>query len=215
MSTQHIWEVKAKNTPLLKKKCSHCNSERFQCSDKFRLNAQKKNIDIWLIYRCVKCNNTYNMAVFSRIRTESISKEIFNQFSENDTEIAWKYAFSQEVIRKNNVEADWESVAYEILYPNFSVEDLINMNEEMISFQIRSSFDFNMRLSTVTRTCLELSSSKLNLLFESDAVYCNEKPFQKMYKFKNGDVIKVNRQILINTYLIGKQDLFLSTVDDQ
>lgn len=85
----------------------------------------------------------------------------------------------------------------------------------MISFQIRSSFDFNMRLSTVTRTCLELSSSKLNLLFESDAVYCNEKPFQKMYKFKNGDVIKVNRQILINTYLIGKENLFLSTVDGQ
>jgi len=184
MSTQHSWEIKVKNTPLLKKKCSHCDSERFQCSDKFRLNAQKKNIDIWLIYRCVKCNNTYNMTVFSRIKTESISKEIFNQFSENNTEIAWKYAFSQEVIRKNNMEADWESVAYEILYPNFSVEDLININEDMISFQIRSSFDFNMRLSTVIRACLELSSSKLNLLLESEAVYYNGKPFQKSISLK-------------------------------
>ena len=160
-------------------------------------------------------NNTYNMTVFSRIRTESISKEIFNQFSENNTEIAWKYAFSQEVIRKNNVEADWESVAYEILYPNFSVEDLININEEMISFQIRSSFDFNMRLSTVIRACLELSSSKLNLLLESEAVYFNEKIFLKKYKFKNGDVVKINRMALINTYLIGKEDLFLNTVDGQ
>ncbi|WP_228406965.1 DUF1062 domain-containing protein [Chryseobacterium sp. MYb7] len=100
MSTQHSWEVKVKNTPLLKKKCSQCNSERFQCSDKFRLNAQKKNIDIWLIYRCIKCNNTYNMTVFSRIRTESISKEMFNKLSENNKEIAWEYAFSQELIKK-------------------------------------------------------------------------------------------------------------------
>lgn len=185
MNTQYIWEVKAKNTPLLKKKCNQCNSDRFQCSDKFRLNAQKKNIDIWLIYRCVKCSNTYNMTVFSRIRTESISKEIFRKFSENNVETAWQYAFSQEMRRKNNVEADWDSVEYEILYLNLPVEDLMNREDEFISFQIQSSFDFNMRVSTVIRTCLGLSSSKLNLLLASGKVYFNKKPLQKKYKFKN------------------------------
>ncbi|RQO40200.1 hypothetical protein DBR39_04420 [Chryseobacterium sp. KBW03] len=204
MSTHYIWEVQAKNTPLLKKKCSHCNSERFYCSDKFRLNAQKKNIDIWLIYRCVKCSNTYNMTVFSRIRTESISKEIFNKFSENNTEIAWKYAFSQEIRRKNSVEADLESVEYEILYQTLKVEGVINMDNEMISFQIQCPFDFNIRASTVIRTCLGLSSSTLNLLLDMGAVYCNEKPLQKKYKIKNGDIVKINRQKLINIYLIGK-----------
>lgn len=215
MNTQYIWEIKAKNTPLLKKKCNQCSSGRFQCSDKFRLNAQKKNIDIWLIYRCVKCNNTYNMTVFSRIRTESVSKEIFNKFSGNNTEIAWQYAFSQEIIRKNNVEADWESVEYEILYPNLPVEDLINMESEIVSFQIQCPLDFNMKVSTVIRTCLGLSSSKLNLLLASGTVYFNERPLQKKYKFKNGDIVEVNRQELINIYLIGKEDFFLNTADDQ
>lgn len=208
MNTQYIWEVKAKNTPLLKKKCNQCNSDRFQCSDKFRLNAQKKNIDIWLIYRCVKCNNTYNMTVFSRIRTESISKETFRKFSENNVETAWQYAFSQEIRRKNNVEVDWESVEYEILYPNLPVEDLMNREDEFISFQIQSSFDFNMRVSTVMRICLVLSSSKLKLLLASGKVYFNEKPLQKKYKFKNGDIVDINRQELINIYLIGKEDFF-------
>ncbi|WP_433629150.1 DUF1062 domain-containing protein [Chryseobacterium cucumeris] len=208
MNTQYIWEVKAKNTPLLKKKCNQCNSDRFQCSDKFRLNAQKKNIDIWLIYRCVKCSNTYNMTVFSRIRTESISKEIFRKFSENNVETAWQYAFSQEMRRKNNVEADWESVEYEILYPNLPVEDLMNREDESISFQIQSSFDFNMRVSTVMRICLGLSLSKLNLLLASGKVYFNNKPLQKKYKFKNGDIVDINRQELINIYLIGKENFF-------
>lgn len=213
MSTHYIWEVQAKNTPLLKKKCSHCNSERFYCSDKFRLNAQKKNIDIWLIYRCVKCSNTYNMTVFSRIRTESISKEIFNKFSENNTEIAWEYAFSQEIRRKNNVEVDLESVEYEILHQTLPVEDVINMDNEMISFQIQCPFDFNIRTSTVIRTCLGLSSSTLNLLLDTDAVYCNEKPLQKKYKSKNGDIVKINRQKLINIYLIGKE--IVNTINDK
>ncbi|MCP1299156.1 DUF1062 domain-containing protein [Chryseobacterium sp. S0630] len=215
MNTQHIWEVKAKNTPLLKKKCNQCSSDRFQCSDKFRLNAQKKNIDIWLIYRCVKCNNTYNMTVFSRIRTESISREIFNKFSENNTELAWQYAFSQEIIRKNNVEADWESVEYEILYPNLPVENLIHMESEIVSFQIQSLFNFNMRVSTVLRTCLGLSSSKLNFLLDSGAVYFNQKPLQKKYKITNGDRIEINRHALINTYLMGKEDFFLNTADNK
>ncbi|WP_426483161.1 DUF1062 domain-containing protein [Chryseobacterium sp. R2ACT005] len=214
MSTKHIWEVKAKNTPLLKKKCNHCNSDRFYCSDKFRLNAQKKNIDIWLIYRCVKCSNTYNMTVFSRIRTESVSKELFNKFSENDTEIAWEYAFSQEIRKKNNIEADLESVAYEILYNTIPVEDLINMDGEIISFQIQCSFDFNVRASTVIRTCLGLSSSKLNLLLDSGTVYFNGKPLQKKYKIKNGDTVNINTKALIDIYLIGKEELFLKTADE-
>ncbi|MDR6461757.1 DUF1062 domain-containing protein [Chryseobacterium sediminis] len=215
MSTKHIWEVKAKNTPLLKKKCNHCNSDRFYCSDKFRLNAQKKNIDIWLIYRCVKCNNTYNMTVFSRIRTESVSKELFNKFSENNTETAWEYAFSQEIRRKNNVEADLESVEYEILFNAIPVENLIRMDGETISFQIQCSFDFNVRVSTVIRTCLGLSSSKLNLLLDSGTVYFNGKPLQKKYKIKNGDTVTINKQELIDIYLIGKEDLFLKTVNAQ
>ncbi|WP_374464626.1 DUF1062 domain-containing protein [Chryseobacterium sp.] len=206
MSTTHIWEVKAKNTPLLKKKCNHCNSYRFQCSDKFRLNAQKKNIDIWLIYRCVQCNNTYNITVFSRIRTEAISKDLFDKLSENNLETAWAYAFSQETIRKNNAETDPESVEYEIIHDDLSVEDLTNMKNEMISFQIEYPFDFNVRVSTVIRKCLGLSSSQLNQLLDINAVYCNEKLLQKKSKIKNGDVVQINRQELINLHLIGKEN---------
>jgi len=42
MRKEYIWEIKAHNTPLLKRSCSHCDSDRFYCSEKFRMNAQKK-----------------------------------------------------------------------------------------------------------------------------------------------------------------------------
>lgn len=103
METTITWEVKVKNTPLLIKKCSHCESDRFYCSDKFRMNAQKKNIDVWLIYRCVKCDNTCNLTLLSRSKPDLIDKTLFHNFSMNDKDTAWKYAFSTEMERKNNL----------------------------------------------------------------------------------------------------------------
>ncbi|MGE8433336.1 DUF1062 domain-containing protein [Chryseobacterium joostei] len=201
MSIEYIWEVKAKNTPLLKKKCSHCDSERFHCSDKFRLNAQKKNIDIWLIYRCVKCNNRYNMTLFSKIRTESISKELFNKLSENDAGLAWEYAFSHEMRRRNNAEVDLDSVEYEIRYDEISVEELMHTDNEMITFKINCPFDFNLKMSTVIRSCLQISSSKLNQLIESESIFVHDRLLQKKHKIKNGDLIRINKEKLIHVRL--------------
>ncbi|AZA76246.1 DUF1062 domain-containing protein [Chryseobacterium sp. G0186] len=207
MSIYYTWVVKAKNTPLLKKKCNHCNSERFHCSDKFRLNAQKKNIDIWLIYRCVKCSSTYNMTLFSRIRTESISKDRFNKFSENNVDLAWEYAFSHEIRRKNNVEADLDSVEYEIQYDEVPIEELRELQNEMITFRINCPFDFNLRISTVIRTCLNLSSSKLNQLIDTNAVFVHERPLQKKHKIKDGDHIKIDCVKLMEIGLFEKDTM--------
>ena len=93
MRTEYIWEIKVKNTPTLKRKCNHCNSNRFYCSNKFRMNAQKRNIDVWLIYRCVECDSTYNLTILSRTKPELIKKDLFSKFSENDEKLSWEYAF--------------------------------------------------------------------------------------------------------------------------
>ncbi|SHL11117.1 hypothetical protein SAMN05444407_102279 [Chryseobacterium contaminans] len=207
MSIEYTWVVNARNTPLLKKKCNHCDSNRFYCSDKFRLNAQKKNIDIWLIYRCVKCNTRYNMTLFSRIRTESISKEIFNRLSENDTELVWEYAFSRETRRKNNAEADLDSVEYEIQFDEVSLEQMMASGSEVLSFTIKCPFEFNLRISTVIRTCLNLSSGKLNQLIDADAVFVHGKPLQKKHKVQNGDIVNIQKEILKNILYNGENQI--------
>ena len=202
MSKEHIWEVKARNTPLLKRKCNHCNSDRFYCSEKFRINAQKKNIDIWLIYNCIKCDNTYNMTIFSRTKPEMINKDLLNKFSENKTEIAWKYAFSRETSRKNNVELDFGSVEYDIQYEYISVEDILNFDGDIATFKIKYPFDFNLKLSAVIRICFKLSANKLNKLIQAQVISIQEKHLQKKHKVKNGDIVRVNREKLRSTYHI-------------
>ena len=155
-----------KNCPLLIKKCSHCDSDRFYCSDKFRMNAQKKNIDVWLIYRYVKCDNTCNMTLLSRTKPDLIDKKLFHSFSMNDREVAWQYAFSAGVASRNNLQLDYDSVEYEVIN-TVSLEDILNMSSEIISIQVKCDFDLSLKLSLLIKRCLPLSSTRLKLLFEN------------------------------------------------
>ena len=193
METTITWEVKVKNTPLLIKKCSHCDSDRFYCSDKFRMNAQKKNIDVWLIYRCVKCDNTCNLTLLSRSKPDLIDKTLFHSFSMNDKNTAWKYAFSTEMERKNNLRLDYGSVEYEII-PNTSLEDLLNLSNEVIKIHIKCELEFDLKLSSLIRRCFSLSANQVKRMFEDGIItISSNKPPQK-HKVKDGDMILIQRE---------------------
>ena len=193
METTITWEVKVKNTPLLIKKCSHCDSDRFYCSDKFRMNAQKKNIDVWLIYRCVKCDNTCNLTLLSRSKPDLIDKTLFHSFSMNDKNTAWKYAFSTEMERKNNLRLDYGSVEYEVI-PNTSLEDLLNLSNEVIKIHIKYEFEFDFKLSSLIRRCFSLSANQVKRMFEDGIItITSNKPPQK-HKVKDGDMILIQRE---------------------
>ena len=193
METTITWEVKVKNTPLLIKKCSHCDSDRFYCSDKFRMNAQKKNIDVWLIYRCVKCDNTCNLTLLSRSKPDLIDKTLFHSFSMNDKDAAWKYAFSTEMERKNNLRLDYGSVEYEV-GPDTSLEDLLNLSNEVIKIHIKCEFEFDLKLSSLIRRCFSLSANQVKRMFEDGIITISgNKPPQK-HKVKDGDMILIQRE---------------------
>lgn len=184
---------KVNNTPLLIKKCSHCDSDRFYCSDKFRMNAQKKNIDVWLIYRCVKCDNTCNLTLLSRSKPDLIDKTLFHSFSMNDKDTAWKYAFSTEMERKNNLRLDYDSVEYEVI-PNTSLEDLLNLSNEVIKIHIKCKFEFDLKLSSLIRRCFSLSANQVKRMFEDGIItITSNKPPQK-HKVKDGDMILIQRE---------------------
>ena len=193
METTITWEVKVKNTPLLIKKCSHCDSDRFYCSDKFRMNAQKKNIDVWLIYRCVKCDNTCNLTLLSRSKPDLIDKTLFQSFSMNDKDAAWKYAFSTEMERKNNLRLDYGSVEYEVI-PNTSLEDLLNLSNEVIKIHIKCELEFDLKLSSLIRRRFSLSANQVKRMFEDGIItISSNKPPQK-HKVKDGDMILIQRE---------------------
>ncbi len=200
MSTTYSWKVKVKNTPTLKRKCTHCAENRFYCSDKFRVNAQKKKLDVWLIYRCVACDSTYNLTILSRTNPELIEKELFGKFSENDKDTAWKYAFSAETGRKNKVELEYEKVDYEIVCDPVSLSDIVEAEDETITFRIQTPFEFGLKWPAVVRACLGVSAGFFRRMVETGAIFTPEGYSLKKHKVKDGDTVVISKEKLQSLY---------------
>ena len=164
------------------------------------MNAQKRNLDVWLIYRCAACDSTYNLTILSRTKPEQMDRELFRKFSENDENLARKYAFSVETTRKNGVELDYSGVEYEILHDQVSVNELLSGENGVITFRIRTPFEFGLKMTTVIRSCLGLSASQLNRLIEAKAIFIPGDSLVKKHKIKDGDIVQVNREQLSKAF---------------
>jgi len=101
VSREYRVEIIALETPKVLNSCHRCKkTTAFYCSEKFRVNAQQKRIDVWLIYKCEHCESTWNYSILSRVHTNSIDKVLHQKFMNNDRETAWQHAFQIDQLRK-------------------------------------------------------------------------------------------------------------------
>lgn len=109
------WRVLPLETPKIRRHCAHCGSTTFfMSSDRFRVNAQQKRVDVWLIYRCTDCDATWNFPVHHRRTPAEIGGSLFELFLANDREVSWRFAFDLERLRKHGATLE-AAVAYRIV----------------------------------------------------------------------------------------------------
>lgn len=97
-----VWNIVPTALPEVVRHCSKCGDEgAFACSGKFRVNAQRRSLDIWLIYRCRACDTTWNARVYQHISPQSLSGDLLRRFTENDENLAREYALDCEFLRSN------------------------------------------------------------------------------------------------------------------
>jgi hypothetical protein len=78
---KYQWELIPKDLPIVRRNCPKCNEKAcYINSEKFRVNANKNSIDIWLIYQCEKCKSTWNMSIYERIKPYDINKYEYEKF---------------------------------------------------------------------------------------------------------------------------------------
>lgn len=158
LSESHIHpvEIIALDTPRVLNHCRRCQKAAlFYCSDKFRVNAQQKTIDVWLIYKCVHCDSTWNYPVLSRTHTRSINGDLHRRWMDNDKETAWEYAFQTERLRKFCHDVMTAEVPYRL-----SMESLESSGEEIRLF-LFSKYKWELRLDKVLKEITGMSRSRL------------------------------------------------------
>lgn len=71
----------------------------YRCSSKFRVNANGKRIDVWLIYRCIDCDNSWNFGIFERCNRRDIGPTLLASLESNDPMLARRHAFDVVALR--------------------------------------------------------------------------------------------------------------------
>ena len=87
------WRLRPCESPKIWRHCRRCDDKRpFATTEKFRVNAQKKRLDAWLIYRCLHCGQTWNRPVFERRPVADFDAQTIQAIMENDPQVARRIA---------------------------------------------------------------------------------------------------------------------------
>lgn len=74
-------------------RCGGCKKKKeFVCGGKFRVNANGRRLDVWLVYRCEKCGHTLNVPLYERVPPEKLPPALYRGFLDNDPALVRRFA---------------------------------------------------------------------------------------------------------------------------
>jgi len=90
-----VWRVRPLAAPQVLRHCASCARTRaYAPSDDFRVNAQQRRLDVWLLYRCLVCDDTWKRSVLRRVTPDAIAPDLLAAFLRNDPAAAWQAALA-------------------------------------------------------------------------------------------------------------------------
>lgn len=100
------WCIRPLELPRPWRYCASCATARaFVCCERFRVNANKKSLDVWLTYRCTSCEDVWKFPLFER-RTVNDIGALLAAFARHDRAAVWKYAFDIGRLRPHVIKID-------------------------------------------------------------------------------------------------------------
>ncbi|MFI0983288.1 DUF1062 domain-containing protein [Streptomyces sp. NPDC021093] len=103
------WVVAPTCLPVVLRRCHKCASSYFRANGKFRVNANHKLIDAWLLALCAMCGDTTRITVLERANVRSVRPELLDQLHNNDPALAAELLQNPVVRRRNRIALDWEN----------------------------------------------------------------------------------------------------------
>ncbi|MFD9542522.1 DUF1062 domain-containing protein [Streptomyces sp. NPDC060022] len=102
------WVVVPTCLPIVLRRCHRCASGRFRANGKFRVNANHKLLDAWLLALCTECGDTTKLTVLERTHVRSVRPELLNLLHDNDPGLAAELLQDPVVRRRNRIALDWD-----------------------------------------------------------------------------------------------------------
>ncbi|AZV58691.1 DUF1062 domain-containing protein [Clostridium sp. AWRP] len=184
------WDIQYLSQPPAIRYCKKCGKKTDHlCSGSFRINAQRKYLDIWLIYKCSDCDSTWNMTIYSRINPKRIAPEILDGFYSNNGDLAKRYAMDTELIRKNGAEVGLPK--YKILGPN------INFNTPT-ELHIKNYFPSRIKVAALLREKFNLSKNAFEQMITSGSIRSTSRLDLKKCRLQEDVILIIDKWTIEN-----------------
>lgn len=163
------WIIMPESLPVVLRRCPKCGKKtEFGNSGKFRVNANGRMLDIWLIYRCKTCETSWNMTIYERVAPDRLKQEEYRRFLDNDMHLAAEYGSSPAIFARNR--ADWTLPSNE--YTVQAVDTLAPCRREgWDEIQIKLGGCITPRLDTLFARQLGISRSQVKRLCEQELIW--------------------------------------------
>jgi hypothetical protein len=154
------WTITPKSVPKVFRNCPKCGEKtHYVNSTKFRVNANGKNLDVWLIYNCSKCKSKWNMPIHERVNPKEIDPKRYDCYIKNDKDLAHHIGFDPDIHRRNNSELVYESMEFDVLVSKVEHKDYTEHSQEIT---IRCPLSLNLRLDKLLADQTGISRSNLS-----------------------------------------------------
>ena len=94
--------------PTVLRRCHACASGRFRADGKFRVNANHKLLDAWLLVLCTGCGDTGKLTILERTHVRSVRPELLDRMHDNDPGLAAELLQDPVVRRRSRIALDWD-----------------------------------------------------------------------------------------------------------
>lgn len=194
--------------------CPGCGCKMpYNSTGNFRVNANGNQLDVWLIYQCLKCRHTYNLTIYERVKPADLKREEYQSFLNNDQETAFQYGLNREVFSKNKAEIIWDDICYDVILVDkkcygksiaqmLSIEkvqdkevpekiqgvgtDQTGIEEEMKIFVVENPYGLKVRTDRLAAGILQITRSKVKKLIKEGILEIQQDSIGKVIEIKIG-----------------------------
>ena len=149
------WLVRPHDFPTIRRRCRSCPSTEFRTRGRFRVNANHKVLDVWLLALCAQCGETVKLTVLERVHVRSIDPATLGGFHDNAPGLAARLLADPRVAQRNGITLDW-SDAWRL-----EMDPVELPKADILEVGVRFAQRVPLRLTTVIATGLGLSGSEV------------------------------------------------------
>ncbi|AYW56344.1 DUF1062 domain-containing protein [Raoultella ornithinolytica] len=160
------WTVMPVGFQRIAKRCPSCATKRdFTPSGAFRVNSQKKKLDVWLIYKCMHCDYTWNISLFSRLHVSKIDRQLYHRLMTNDAATVQHFASDIATLKRNNAELSGR-LGFTV-HEHWPVSITVH---QRVRVSVRTSRSFQVSLLSILKQQLMLSTGEIKRHVESGKI---------------------------------------------